>query len=92
MHSCSALGVVWGGVGCDGVELGADAASLKGSKTVLAQIMTIFAAKDLGHFTNVVPIVWKRRVNQQEIHQLSIKGLSANHIVSWHFFKGSYYC
>lgn len=50
MHSCSALGVVWGGVGCDGVELGADTASSKGSKTVMAQIMTIFCSERFGSF------------------------------------------
>lgn len=62
------------------------------AKLLWHRLWQFFEAKDLGHFTNVAPIVWKRRVNQQEIHQLSIKGISANPIVSWHFFKGSYYC
>lgn len=56
------------------------------AKLLWHRLREFFAAKDLGHFTNVAPIVWKRRVNQQEIHQLSIKALSANHMMSWLFF------
>lgn len=55
---------------------GAHAANSEGSKMVTAQIITFFlfffAARDVGQVTVLSPIAWKRRVNQQEIHQLSI--------------------
>lgn len=40
----------------------------------------------MGQLTAVSPIAWKRRVNQQETHQPSIKSHSAcNPILSQHF-------
>lgn len=76
---------IWvGGVGS--TELGADAANSEGSEVVTAQIMTILWWEDVGQLTAVSPIAWKRRVNQQETHQPSIKSLSAcNPILSQHF-------
>lgn len=45
-----------------------------------------FVVRDVGQLTAVLPIAWKRRVNQQEIHQPSIKSLSAyNPMLSQHF-------
>lgn len=45
-----------------------------------------FVVRDVGQLTAVSPIAWKRRVNQQEIHQPSIKSLSAyNPMLSQHF-------
>ncbi len=69
MRSCSALE--------GGAELEAHAANSERSEMVTAHFMSCFfffsfVARDVSQVSVLSPIAWKRRVNQQEIHQLSI--------------------
>lgn len=68
MHSCSALGVGGGGA----VSWEHMPPIQKEAKMVAAQYYYIFVVRDVGQVTVLSPIAWKRRLNQQEIHQLSI--------------------
>lgn len=53
-------------------ELGAHAANSEGSKNGCSAYYYVSVVRDVGQVTVRSPIAWKRRVNQQEIHQLSI--------------------
>lgn len=62
--------------------LGADAANSEGRKiNGYGADYDNSVVRDVGQLTVVPAIAWKRRANQQEIHQLSIKPLSASNVI-----------